>query len=148
MAAHAGIDTVIGAATPGQKAAWIAARRAEGHRVLFVGDGVNDGPALAEADVGIAMGGGAASSLLVADAVVIQEGLAPVIAGLRAAESAANALRGSAIRSTTYNVLAVLAALVGWINPLIAALAMPLSSAMVLAGAASVERGVRRGEAT
>ncbi len=148
MAAHAGIDTVIGAATPGQKAAWIAARRAEGRRVLFVGDGVNDGPALAEADVGIAMGGGAASSLLVADAVVIQEGLAPVIAGLRAAESAAKALRGSAIRSTTYNVLAVLAALVGWINPLIAALAMPLSSAMVLAGAASVERRVRRGEAT
>ena len=72
---------------PEQKAAWIADRQRAGQRVLFAGDGLNDGPALAQADVGIAMGSGAASSVLVADGVIARPSLAPILAARRVARS-------------------------------------------------------------
>ena len=71
MADAAGVAHVRARMLPDAKAAWIAEQQQAGHRVLFVGDGVNDGAAIARADVGIAMAGGAASSVLVADGVVL-----------------------------------------------------------------------------
>lgn len=138
IALEAGIHEVVAPASPGHKANWIRARQAEGHRVLFVGDGVNDGAALAAADVGIAMGEGAASSVLVADAVLIGEGLAPVLAGMRIAIRARDAMRAGVARALAYNVLAVAVALAGWMNPLLAAVAMPISSAVAVWGARRV----------
>ena len=147
IAGHAGIDQVMAGQTPDDKAAWIRARQAAGRRVLFVGDGLNDGPALAAADVGVAMGTGAASSVLVADAVVAAESLGPVVSGLRAARAADAAVHRNLRRSVLYNVIAVGAAVAGLVNPLVAAISMPLSSGMVILGALAVERSVRRGEA-
>ena len=135
-----GIDEVVAPASPAEKAAWIAA---QGGGVVFVGDGLNDGPALLAADVGVAMGTGAASSVLAADAVVARDGLGPVVAGIRAGRAVQRAIRRNARRSVTYNVLAVTAALAGWVNPLVAAVLMPASSALVIAGAARVERETR-----
>lgn len=146
IAAEAGIDVVAAGMTPEQKSTWIQARQASGRTVLFVGDGLNDGPALATADVGVAMGSGAASSVLVADAVVAAESLGPVVAGLRSARAARVAVRRNLRRSLLYNVVAVTAAVVGLVNPLVAAISMPLSSAMVIFGALSVERTVARAE--
>jgi Cu2+-exporting ATPase len=133
----AGVDEVVAPASPAEKAAWIAA---QGGGVVFVGDGLNDGPALLAADVGIAMGSGAASSVLAADAVVARDGLGPVVAGIRAARAAQRAVARNARRSIVYNALAVTAALAGVVNPLVAALLMPASSTLVIAGAARVER--------
>ena len=146
MGEAVGVDEVIGAASPTDKAAWITETQRRGHRVLFVGDGLNDGPALAAAHVGVAMGAGASSSVLVADAVVAVDGLGPVLAGLRAADAGRSAVRGNAFRSLGYNVLAVTAAVFGLVNPLIAAVLMPLSSSLVLWGASRVEARVRREE--
>ncbi len=147
IAAEAGIGRVHARCTPDAKVAWIEARQAAGHRVLFVGDGLNDGPALAAADVGLAMGTGAASSVLVADGVVGQQALAPVAAATRVARIARRAVRTNITRSLVYNVVAVSAAALGLVNPLVAAVLMPLSSALVIAGALGIERKVRRAEA-
>ena len=129
---------------PADKAAWLRAQTEGGRRPLFVGDGLNDGPALAAAHVGVAMGSGAASSVLAADAVIAQAGLRPLVAGVVVARAARDATTGNLRRSLAYNVLAVGAAMAGLVNPLVAALLMPLSSAMVLAGALAVERRTQR----
>lgn len=146
IAAEAGVEHAEAELTPDAKVAWVRARQAEGHRVLFVGDGLNDGPALAHADVGLAMGTGSASSVLVADGVVGRQALGPVAASVRVARAARRAVRANLRRSVVYNVLAVAAAAAGLVNPLVAAVLMPLSSAWVIAGALGVERRVARTE--
>jgi Cu2+-exporting ATPase len=146
IAGEVGIATVESRATPEAKAAWIEARRAEGRVVLFAGDGANDGLALGAADVGVAMGTGAASSVLVADGVIASASLAPLLAGRRAAMAAARIIRSNQRRSLAYNVLAVSAAVAGLVNPLVAALLMPLSSGLVIWGASRVEPLVRAAE--
>jgi len=142
IGAAAGLDRVEAGVDPEGKAARVEAMRADGERVLFVGDGLNDGLALSAADVGVAMGAGAASSVLVSDGVITTESLAPLIAGLRAARAAELAVARNLRRSLLYNGFAVTAALAGLVNPLVAALLMPLSSALVLWGASRVEAAV------
>ncbi len=145
IGAATGIGNVKARCNPEQKVAWIARRQEEGHRVLFAGDGLNDGPALAAADVGIAMGSGAASSVLVADGVIARPSLAPILAARRAALACRRIIRSNQRRSLAYNALAVSAAAAGFINPLVAALLMPLSSGVVIWGALRVEHLVREG---
>jgi P-type Cu2+ transporter len=147
MATAVGIDEVHAGVTPDAKAAWVRARHAAGRTVLFAGDGLNDGPALAAADVGIAMANGAASSVLVADAVVSAPALAPVLAGFRAARACRAVIRSNLRRSLVYNVVAVGAAVAGLVNPLVAAVLMPLSSGVVIWGAFRVEHAVHAAEA-
>lgn len=131
---------------PEAKAARVREEQDRGARVLFAGDGLNDGPALAAAHVGVAMGTGAASSILVADGVVGAPSLSPLVGGIRAGRAARTVIRTNQIRSIAYNVVAVALASVGWVNPLVAAILMPLSSGLVIAGAAGVEGRVRRME--
>ncbi len=146
MADAAGITTVLSRRTPDDKTRWIRTQIAKGRAVVFVGDGLNDGPALAAARVGIAMGSGAASSILAADGVLAAPSLAPVASAIRAARAAKQAVRANLTRSVAYNVLAVGAAAAGWVNPLVAAVLMPLSSGLVVWGASRVEIAVRRAE--
>jgi Cu2+-exporting ATPase len=146
MGRAAGIEAIVSDVDPDDKRKWIAERKSERHRVLFAGDGINDGPGLAEATVGIAMGTGAASSVLIADGIVARGSLNALVAGIRTGRACRAAIRANQVRSIGYNVLAVAAASVGWINPLVAAILMPLSSAMVIWGSSRVEARVAREE--
>jgi P-type E1-E2 ATPase len=146
IAGEAGIRSLQARMSPEAKAEWIRTRQAGGQQVLFAGDGLNDGPALAAADVGIAMATGAASSVLVADGIVANGSLRPIVAGIRASRAAGRAVRRSQIQSIGYNLVSVAAAAAGLVNPLVAAVLMPLSSISVIWNAARVERAVRMEE--
>ena len=142
-----GIAAASGGLSPADKAARVeslvaAARAADIRRpsVGFVGDGINDAPALAAADVGIAMGSGADVALETADVTLLSGGLAPLPRGLDLAAATMRVVRQNLLLAFLYNVLAipvaagVLYPLVGHItSPMLAAAAMTLSSLSVIA---------------
>lgn len=120
-------------ASPQAKLAALEALKAAGHRPLMVGDGLNDGPALAAAHASIAPGTASDASQQAADAVFIGEKLMPVALAIRVARRTMQIVRENFAFSILYNLLAVPLALFGYVTPLIAAIAMSLSSLVVVA---------------
>ncbi|MEM8576124.1 MAG: heavy metal translocating P-type ATPase [Pseudomonadota bacterium] len=132
-------------ASPAEKLEALEALKAKGSRPLMVGDGLNDGPALAAAHASIAPGTASDASQQAADAVFIGRGLMPVALAIDVARKTMNVVRQNFALAVGYNALAVPLALFGYVTPLIAAIAMSLSSLIVvanslrLAGAAGKE---------
>ena len=121
-----------GACTPEQKQDHVRALRAAGERVAMVGDGVNDAAALTAADVGVSVHGSAEASLLAADIHVARAGLVPLVRLVHLSRRTLRTIRGNLLLSLGYNALAIGLAMVGLIDPLAAAILMPISSATVL----------------
>jgi Cu2+-exporting ATPase len=134
IARAAGIDAsrADGQMTPEAKLANVQKFRAGG-TVVMVGDGVNDAAALASADVGIAVHGGAEASLSAADVFIATPGIAPVAHLIRCARRTMRTIHRNLCISLAYNLLAGALAAAGKMNPLVAAVLMPISSATVLA---------------
>ncbi|MGY6636738.1 MAG: heavy metal translocating P-type ATPase [Erythrobacter sp.] len=132
IAAELGLEATA-EASPQAKLAALEALRAEGRRPLMVGDGLNDGPALAAAHASIAPGTASDASQQAADAVFIGEKLMPVALAIRVARATMQIVRQNFGFSIVYNVLAVPLALFGYVTPLIAAIAMSVSSLVVVA---------------
>ncbi|MBU1605826.1 MAG: cadmium-translocating P-type ATPase [Alphaproteobacteria bacterium] len=143
VAAELGIEG-SGAMKPAEKLAMLDDLKRAGHRPLMVGDGLNDGPALAAAHASIAPGTASDASRQAADAVFIGESLMPIALAIRVARRTMAVVRQNFGFAIGYNILAVPLAISGLVTPLIAAVAMSLSSLVVvgnslrLAGAAKV----------
>ena len=125
-------ENVVADASPEQKHAYVQELQRAGKRVAMMGDGVNDAAALRAADVGIAVGGGAAASYAAADVFLVQEGLEPVSALISGADVAMQTVRRNLGFSLLYNVAGAAAAMAGVVTPLLAAVAMPVSSLTVV----------------
>lgn len=133
---------------PEDKLALLERRAGAGHRVLMVGDGLNDGPALAGAHVSIAPGGASDVSQQAADAVFVGERMMPVALAVRVARATMRVVRQNFAMAVLYNVLAVPLAIMGYVTPLVAALAMSGSSLLVVGNSLRLAREGRVAEGT
>ncbi|MCW2897606.1 MAG: copper-translocating P-type ATPase [Actinomycetia bacterium] len=140
VAAQAGIDEVIAGTLPADKAAVIARLQAQGHQVAMVGDGVNDSPALATADLGLALGSGTDVAMSAADLILLRDDLHTVPDAIMLARATFRTIRRNLAWAFGYNAAALPLAALGFLNPVVASVAMTLSSVFVVASSLRLQR--------
>jgi Cu2+-exporting ATPase len=143
MAAALGIEDWRAACSPVEKVALIEGWGAQGRKVLMVGDGMNDSPALAAASVSASPATAADVSQTVADLVFQGTRLDPVVVALATARQARTVMRQNLTLSIGYNVIMVPLAIAGWVTPWLAAAAMSSSSLLVMANSLRLHRGTK-----
>jgi len=132
VAVACGIDEVISEALPAAKARVIGELRAAGRSVAMVGDGVNDGPALAAAQLGLALGSGTDVAICAADMILLRDDLGAVPDAIALARATFTTIRRNLGWAFCYNLLAIPLAALGLANPLVASATMTLSSVFVV----------------
>jgi Cu+-exporting ATPase len=132
IAAKVGIETVIANATPEQKLSVIRDYQAQGKKVGMIGDGINDAPALAAADVGFAIGTGTDVAIESADMTLVKGDISKVTAGIELSKKTITVIKQNLFWAFGYNVIAIPIAAAGRLNPMIASAAMALSSVSVI----------------
>jgi Cu2+-exporting ATPase len=140
VAAAAGVPRFAGRLTPADKLARVAELQAQGARVIVVGDGINDAPCLAAADVSIAMGSGSALAQSTADFIVLGGDLACVATAVALARRTRAIIRQNLVWAAGYNLLSLPLAAAGLVPPWLAAVGMSTSSVLVLANALRLSR--------
>ena len=140
VAREVGIDEVVARATPADKLAVIRRLQAAGQKVGMIGDGINDAPALAAADVGFAIGGGADIAVESADITLVGGDIARVAAGIDLSRKTMAIIRQNLFWALGYNVISIPVAAAGRLNPMIAAAAMAMSSVSVVTNSLRLQK--------
>ncbi|HKI62375.1 MAG TPA: heavy metal translocating P-type ATPase [Mariprofundaceae bacterium] len=135
---------VVADVLPEGKVREVIALQERGESVLMVGDGINDAPALAQADISIAMGNGTDVSMECSDIVLMGSDLNRIPWALTLGQRTLQTVRQNLMLSLVYNVMLVPAAMAAWVTPVFAALAMPLSSLLVIGNAILIRRHMQR----
>jgi Cu+-exporting ATPase len=139
VAREAGIDEFYGAMNPAEKRDLVARLQQQGEVVAMVGDGINDAAALAQSDLGIAMGHGTDVAIETSDIVLVTTDLRRVADAIRLSRSTLGTIRGNLVWAFGYNAIAIPIALAGIMGPAVAGLAMAFSSVFVVLNSARLQ---------
>ncbi|MES9872835.1 MAG: HAD-IC family P-type ATPase, partial [Candidatus Sedimenticola sp. PURPLELP] len=144
IASEVGIERVIAEVLPGDKAEEVEKLRNAGKRVVMIGDGINDAPALAAADIGMAMGSGTDVAMHTAGITLMRGEPGLVVDALSISDATYSKIRQNLFWALIYNVIAIPMAASGLLNPVIAGAAMAMSSVSVVSNSLMLKRWGRQ----
>ncbi len=140
IAEQVGIKNVLAEVLPDDKTDKIKQLQAEGKRVAMVGDGINDAPALTQADVGVAIGSGTDIAIESADVTLVRDALTVIVRAFRLSRATFRKIKQNLFWAYIYNTVAIPVAILGLLHPLIGVIAMTISSLTVVTNASLLRR--------